>query len=799
MAAMYRRPDARRPLRPWLARVLRNQAALLARGERRRHAREQVAARAEALPSSAELAERAELQRKLVEAVLELRDPYRAVLLLRYYEGLSPEEIAARLVVNASTVRNQLARALVLLREELERRSGGDARALYLALVPLAVEPEASAAAGGVFATIAASLLAMQLVTKFALAVLVLAVVIGLSYVGCDRALPPRETAAVEPANAAAGSGAPSIAAVVPATTERDSARDSVLEPVDVTLTPIPISADAAVRGMLRERSTHLPIGDFQLEISDENNVSIITPTRPDGSFETSNEFAAGKLSIKMIDREDTQSLTFYDGGLSRAFPTKVEQVDWIPGQKLELEADLGPTLNVSIGSRTSLPEMNWICCVYDQSPCARNTFVACERAPLRTGSRTWIRCAAQALDPAAARGDLVLVATSQNGLFTGSAHTPGYGDVAVDVAPAAVLIIELSSESDKPIHEPQIELRSAESGCIRRADSAWNGSTGLARAESRQFFVFGGLEPGDYTIRASARSCAPAMLRAHAEAGRRSRIPIVLQDARGTSYLRGELRSASTRYDTPVTVRVVSTEQGDDVLTQRCEFEDVGGGMVAHFAFEGLAAEPYLIQVIAAGAMHYRWTPTFCRRTAPADDVVLVCEDLEPVTTVRVRALDLENDDPLDDATWEYTLDGVDLTAKGKELVLEGVSRESRLEWNVTARGFGYTSGNWKQFWHGARESFAEARLKRGWGAKVRVVSESTRIPLEGVELWVDRDLAGRTDERGVVLVNRSAMPRGMWARLDGWELVDDKHKLGVVVDDGARTVLVLPMRNVQ
>jgi hypothetical protein len=162
----------------------------------------------------------------------------------------------------------------------------------------------------------------------------------------------------------------------------------------------------------------------------------------------------------------------------------------------------------------------------------------------------------------------------------------------------------------------------------------------------------------------------------------------------------------------------------------------------------------------------------------------------------VRVRALDADTDDPLDDANWEYTLDGVEMTSKGKELVLESVSTESRFDWNVTARGYGISSGNWKQIWHGGQESFGEARLQRGWGAKVRVVNESSRVPLADATIVVDREEVGHTDASGVLLVDRRRVPRWIGAQLDGWEQVDDMRKLGVVVDDGMFTVLVLPMR---
>src|SRR5262249_60113810 len=63
-AAIERPPSPDRPVRRWLAAVLRNFARQARRTESRRLARERVAARAEALPSTAELVERLAAQRR---------------------------------------------------------------------------------------------------------------------------------------------------------------------------------------------------------------------------------------------------------------------------------------------------------------------------------------------------------------------------------------------------------------------------------------------------------------------------------------------------------------------------------------------------------------------------------------------------------------------------------------------------------------------------------------------------------------------------------------------------------------
>jgi len=108
----------------WFRRVMERLSVDRARSEGARRTREQRAARAEAQPSTLDIVARAELQRRLVEEVLALAEPYRSTLLERWFEERSPEEIARRLGVPASTVRSRLARGHALLRERLERREG---------------------------------------------------------------------------------------------------------------------------------------------------------------------------------------------------------------------------------------------------------------------------------------------------------------------------------------------------------------------------------------------------------------------------------------------------------------------------------------------------------------------------------------------------------------------------------------------------------------------------------------------------------------------------------------------------
>ena len=148
LAALRAAPDERRPMRPWLAHVLRNAGRKLWRHESRRRRREITAAAllgAEEVASTDTMLARLELQRMIAAIVRDLDEPYRTVILLRFFEGRSPADMAISLGVPAGTVRWRLNEGLRRVREQLDAAHGGNRQAwrAVLLLPPLA-SPAAS-------------------------------------------------------------------------------------------------------------------------------------------------------------------------------------------------------------------------------------------------------------------------------------------------------------------------------------------------------------------------------------------------------------------------------------------------------------------------------------------------------------------------------------------------------------------------------------------------------------------------------------------------------------------------------
>ncbi len=112
------------PLKPWLLRIVANEARNRRRSTGRR---ELLALRAaaevrpgDAVPSPEAALLAREEQAHLLAAVEALGEDHRDVVACRYFLGLGEDETAAVLGIRAGTVKSRLARALARLRERLE-------------------------------------------------------------------------------------------------------------------------------------------------------------------------------------------------------------------------------------------------------------------------------------------------------------------------------------------------------------------------------------------------------------------------------------------------------------------------------------------------------------------------------------------------------------------------------------------------------------------------------------------------------------------------------------------------------
>lgn len=189
--ALKRPPTDGRQLRGWLARVARNLAANRWRDDSRRRLREEHVGCER--PSVESLEERHELRKELVEALDSLSPTYREVILLRYFEGLPPRDIAQRCEVPVATVKKRLQRGLEQLREALDRQNGGD-RSTWMSAVSALVAPVDS---GSGSSSLLIGGIAMGAMLKISAAVLV--GVVGVYFVTRDSEAESDDDATLAP------------------------------------------------------------------------------------------------------------------------------------------------------------------------------------------------------------------------------------------------------------------------------------------------------------------------------------------------------------------------------------------------------------------------------------------------------------------------------------------------------------------------------------------------------------------------------------------------------------------------
>lgn len=263
IVALDRPSSAQRNPSAWRARVAERLARRMRRGARRRARREALAAREERVPSAFDLAAREESLRRVTDAVLALEEPYRATILLRYYEGLDVSAIAEATATPLATVKSRLQRSHAKLRERLDRAHGGEREAWAGALVALLGDRKELAASGsGAAAVTGGAIVAAK--AKLALAASFTAVAVTIAWKSGwfePAAARGEEVAVVRPEDE------PRARAI-----ERDAAREFELEPPERaaigTRSSGTSDAFASLELAVRFERTGDPAADCELRVS---------------------------------------------------------------------------------------------------------------------------------------------------------------------------------------------------------------------------------------------------------------------------------------------------------------------------------------------------------------------------------------------------------------------------------------------------------------------------------------------------------------------------------------------------
>jgi RNA polymerase sigma factor (sigma-70 family) len=541
--ALTKPPQQAGPLRPWLGGVARNIAKMTTRGRVRREARELAVPVPAEVPTPEELVARVQMQQRVARIVLELHEPLRATLLLRFFEGLDASEIARAQGIPASTVRSRLKDALDRVRATLDAEHGGDRRrwAVLLAPLPIAVLPKGGAViAGGL------------IVKKVILGLIVLAaVVLGTRWAGLWGAGgSKKQTTPAVVAKPTTGSAAP-------------------VKPPDATTTvargaDLPIFQDDDPKGVLRLEGQVIDEKDAPVAkatVAIDANPPIVVETEADGSFvfegliprdyrieATAGDGYAGPARLRMSEKPEPVTLRLKRGGSVEVTVTDKAGGAVVKGAEVELRSTL-----------------TWKATTNEQGV-----------ATLKGVGATWAPLAVRATGYA------------PNAMIIGTAGEPSAPEkVAITLAKGAAINGRVIDEQGKPVGGARVVATSA-SEPLPVVDPRRDGVA--AGADGK--FSIPAVSSGTWRLSASAGEYAPATSEPIVVDGVNAQAGVELKLVAG-GVVRGVVTDKAGKPVASADVRVVS--QGFvSWRSRRQAFTDADG----KFAITGLARRP--VDVVA-------------------------------------------------------------------------------------------------------------------------------------------------------------------------------------------------------
>lgn len=308
LRALRSPPPAPHGLGPWLATVLRNLAGNHRRDRLRRRLGEGALGEGrEPAVAAADLAARREALRAVSDALWQLPEPYQGTLVSRYFENLTPTQIAERTRVPVATVKSRLQRGLQRLRDQFDARDRS-----WRAVLPIAA---ASAPVPGLLATTTAIL--MTPTTKVLSAAAIVAVAACLVF-AWNRNEPA-------PARDEASNGGPAVAATSGAVIDGPTADERERVAID------PVADDVDLRHRFEFRLScrvfdrdGLPVGGGTVAFGPRDSALNSWPVKTDGDGRVELSWRGREremqMSIGLIERGHAQSLRRIDvrAGASR-------------------------------------------------------------------------------------------------------------------------------------------------------------------------------------------------------------------------------------------------------------------------------------------------------------------------------------------------------------------------------------------------------------------------------------------------------------------------------------------------
>jgi hypothetical protein len=523
-------------------------------------------------------------------------------------------------------------------------------------------------------------------------------------------------------------------------------------------------------RGRFVDASNGEPVPHYMARVTiGESTREVVSGA--DGRFSTDDELPAGEAKVVLFDwgglMEDEDILRHHG-----VFVVEHAPVDGV-SPELEIPAAVGPTYRIDAEFPAGVPRERWAADLVVRGNGGWTPRLQTARgAPLRWGlgswAGPWVRFRRQYFGlEDGFEGSKELVVTSADGEWLGRGTVATLAGIAPDPVPVEFdprgrIVARIVDSSGEPIPRADVscEMAGPVASSVPLIFSQSSSGNGLVE------FVL--LPAGAYIVGASSQLHGRRLRAVELRDAQRVDLELMLAEQPRGREVAGRVFVPAEMDLIDVTVALEGVRPSGLRMEQQLPLVRTGDERSASFRFTDVS--PGDLAVVVRGLRSRGtwsaivWTPRRVEISGSATDLVFRAST-DP-RRCRFEAVDAKTKDELPcDVSW---------FADGTWQCWEGVDAEemfapSQVElWRIHSPG--YLARDVVTDWS-ADPVVVRAELERGWGLEVLAVGPGL-VPLEGVEVLVDAESAGKTDAEGRLVVRREHSPRSIAARYSDWYL---------------------------
>jgi len=509
----------------------------------------------------------------------------------------------------------------------------------------------------------------------------------------------------------------------------------------------------ATFSGTVRDARTHETIPALHLDIVDEYGKDNLVLTDAEGRFETTEEYAAGRLWIEPED----------DGRWYERFEVKLAEAR----ATLDLEVEIGPTYRL----RFAVPEGKVVTDFQAQLlPGSSRTLAAppgWTSAGVRVGETPWARFHPEQTVVPGPPWRLVLI--SGDGFHAGETLVHSIVGIQPD---ALVIALEGRGALRCTVRGPDGEF-------VVQVKLSLLTMDGVVLAEDgyrKEGLSIQGIPPGTYTIRLESPKFEPWSETITVVAGELVMLDAVLDPVPGAGPISGTVTTASGTA-LPERPFVLARQAANPARIFRGDVTwTVAGDLtIGTFSMDGVPPGDYDLECRHPRAV-FEVTPVVVRVSVPASDVNFHVHDDVQRLPLRFEVTDAVSGAPIqpysawcmpknNSASFKARLTTADVLGTFPEGV--------ELDWVVTAEGYRLAEGGRDELRIEGEELIGRVALEPGWGAQFFVSEKGAGRYVPGLRILLDGEYAGTTEgEYGRLRVSRKARPQSVGLDSTEWRL---------------------------